>query len=156
MLNSLQIFPPYRDTWGYFDACVNPFFAPLDNNSCYLPKYYEVPEVQQQVLSPGDYLQYTLAITPGSLIYGWFNDDNAPIFTVMITDISTGHRFWDAPVSNYFLTNDFRYPSLLCAPYPVVGSGNFNVEIWCQPAPVNTEDTRCAFTVGVAEVSPCQ
>lgn len=162
MINTLQLTPHYRDTWGSYDAMVNQFFAPLDHNPCYKPKLYEVPDVTVQNMNRNDaigtpaYQQYILRIVPGSLIVGFLNDDNSPLFTVQITDVSTDHKFWDTPVSNYFLTNNFNeYPSLLCSPYPVVGSGIFNVELWIDPATPGT--TRCAFTLMVAEaVDPCQ
>jgi len=162
MLNSLQLIPTYRDTWGYYDAMVNPIFAPLDHNPCYKPKLYEVPDVSVQLMSPLDlpgapaYQQYTLRVVPGTLLVGWLNDDNRPLFTVQISDISTGHKIWDSPISNLFLTNNLdEYPSLLCSPYPVVGAGLFNVELWVDPGV--RETTRCAFTVMAAEaVEPCQ
>jgi len=164
MLNSLQLWPFYRDTWGYYDAHVNPLFAPLDSNRCYKPKYYEVPDVSVQLMSTADtaaapaYQQYTLRIQPGTLLLGWLNDDDTPLFTVQISDVSTGHKFWDQPVSNYFLTNALNeYPSLLATPYPVVGSGLFNVELRIDPNISTDEVTRCGFTVVAAEpVEPCQ
>lgn len=162
MINALQLWPFYRDTWGYFDAMVNPLFAPLDHNPCYRPKYYEVPDVTQQLMSRADtaaapaYQQYTLRVVPGSLLVGYLNDDDAPIFTVLMTDLATGIKLWDAPISNYFLTNNNNgYPSLICSPYPVVGDGLFTVELWVDPN-LNAIE-RCGFTLMAAEpVDLCQ
>ena len=65
-----------------------------------------------------------------------------PQFNVQITDTSLGHKLFDEPVPSLFLAN-FKptyysavfvlagsFPNLLCAPYPVVGSGLFMVELW--------------------------
>jgi hypothetical protein len=157
MINSLQIAPFYRDTWGYYDAMVNAAFAPLDHNPCYKPKLIEVPDVSLQVLAPGAYLQYNFTVTPGSLILGFLNDDGSPLFVVQITDKSTKLRFWDAPVSNQFLTNTNNsmklYPSLLSSPRPVVGSGLFTADIYANAQLGG--NTRCAFTLMVAEAVEC-
>lgn len=154
MINSLQLFFLYREAWGYFDAHVNPLFAPIDHNPCYKVKYCEVPDLSQQALNPGDYIQYTLRLKPGSLIIGFLNDDNTPLFSWQITDISTGHKFNDEPVSNVFLTNDHVYPSLLNGPYPVVGGGLFNCEFWAIPDPgVPPGAFLYGYTLIVAEVT---
>jgi hypothetical protein len=154
MINTLQLWNLYRDTWGYYDASVNPMFAALDHNPCYRVREHEVPQVDLQVMNPGDYLQHILEIVPGSLIWGFKSDDTTPIYTLQITDVSTGHKFWDTPVSNIFIANAFGgYPSLLCSPYPVVGSGLFNVELWCDPN--LAVPTRVGLIVGSAEVVEC-
>jgi hypothetical protein len=160
MLNSLQLVPHYRDTWGYYDAMVNPIFAPLDHNVCYKPKLYEVPDLSVQLMDPTDatgpsYQQYTLRIVPGSLIIGFLNDDDTPLFTLQITDLATGLRFWDQPISNYFISNNFNeYPNLLSSPWPVVGRGLFNVELWDDPTNRFPPDRNC-FTMMVAEAQRC-
>lgn len=164
MINSLQLWPYYRDTWGYWDSEINPALAPLDHNSCYQPKFYTAPDINLQSLSPGANLRYNLTITPGSLIYAieWNANQlptfdanlNSPLFTVQIKDVSTGHKFFDVPVSNYFLSNpDSTYPNLLQVPYPVAGSGMFSVEIAANPA--NSETQRCYVLFRVAEVVQC-
>ena len=163
MLNSLQLHPYYRDTWGSYNAMINSLFAPLDHNPCYRPKYYEVPDVTLQNMNQNNaagtpaYQQYTLRITPGSLILGFHNDDDSPLFTFQMTDISTGHKFQDQPISNYFVSNnDNQYPSLMTGPYPVVGSGLFMVEMWVNAGfNVNEYPIRCAFTLMVAEPYVC-
>ena len=157
-MNSLQLTNLYRDTWGYYDAMVNPAFAPLDHNRCYKPKYYEVPDVTQQLVAPGAFLQYNFSIVPGSLIIGFLNNDATPLFTLQITDVARGCGMFDAPISNYFVTNNLlcfgkQYPSLFSSPYPVVGSGLFNVDLWANAQLGGT--TRCAFTLLVAEAVLC-
>ena len=164
MINSLQLWPYWRDTWGYYDAMVNPQFAPLDHNPCYKPKFWEVPDADLQLMSVDNttaapaFQEYTLRIVPGSLIVGFDNDDNAPIFQVQITDVSTQLKFWDSPISNYFLTNNFNeYPSLLCSPRPVVGTGVFKVELWIDPNQRAGQQIRCGFTMfGAEPVEDCR
>lgn len=163
MINSLQQWPFWRDTWGNYDALAIARLAPLDHNQCYRPKYYNAPDVSNQLIAAGDYRRYTLTISPGSLIYGWFVNGTAPYFTFQVTDIATGHQFWDMPISSLFLANPNSlldannvtqdYPNLLCSPYPVVGEGRFKVEIWADKA--NIETRRCGVIVGVAEVWEC-
>ena len=154
MMNALQNWPYYRDTWGFWDSCVMPMLAPLDHNSCYRPKFYNAPDITLQVLNPGQYQRYTLSITPGSLIWGWIQGDLSPLFTFMLTDVSTGHRFWDTPVSNVFLSNpNGGYPSLLTAVHPVVGNGMFRADLWANAQ--NSGAARCSVIIGVAEVVQC-
>jgi hypothetical protein len=167
MINSLQLWPYYRDTWGFWDAEVMSAYAPLDHNSCYQPKFYNAPDIGLQTMNPGAYQRYNLTITPGSLICAFFqnvNDlaefagegnQNAPSFAVQIKDVSTGHKFSDVPLSNYFLSNpNSTFPNLLPCPYPVSGSGMFSVEFWANPANVGAQ--RIFLIFGVAEVIQCQ
>ena len=107
-------------------------------------------------IAPYGYVNYGLQITPGSLIFGFYlpmrslrATPNVWIpyllspgpFTVQITDVSLQHTWWDDPVSSVFLANfkpTFQagdsnnmgsFPNLLTTPYPVVGSGLFDVAI---------------------------
>ena len=162
MINSLQLWPMYRDTWGYFDAAIAPLLAPLDHNQCYRPKYYNAPSIDLQNMVPGAYLRYTLTITPGSLIWGFQCALENPTFSVQITDVGTTHKFWDTPITNVFLSNPNTnhssggvggYPNLLPCPFPVVGNGLFSCEFWANPA--NTYTERCYLIFCVAEVSEC-
>lgn len=161
MINTLQLWNLYRDTWGYYDAAVNPMFAGLDHNPCYRVREHEIPQLDVQVMNPGDYQQHILEVVPGSLILGFKSNDTTPIFSLQITDTSMKgangqlHKFWDTPVSNIFVANDFGgYPSLLCSPHPVIGNGLFNCEFWCNPN--LTVPTRVGLIVIVAEVTECQ
>ncbi len=167
MINSLELWPYYRDTWGFWDAEVMSAFAPLDHNSCYQPKFYTAPEIGIQTMNSGAYQRYNLTITPGSLIFAFLqnlNDlstfshggnVNTPTFSVQIKDVSTGHKFFDVPLSNYFLSNpNSTYPNLLPCPYPVSGSGMFSVEFWANAA--NSVATRVFLIFAVAEVIQCQ
>lgn len=164
MINSLQLWPYYRDTWGSWDSHVNPALASLDHNSCYWPKFYNAPDIGQQLMAPGAYLEYTLTITPGDVIVGFlqnvnllptFNGNvNVPQFAVQITDVSSGHKMFDTPISNIFLSNpDSTYPNLLPTPHPVSGSGLFRVQFWANKQNVGTQ--RIFLIFECAEVVRC-
>lgn len=155
MIHSLNLWPQSRTVWGNYDSQVIPALAGLDQNQCYKPKLYTAPSLAIQLISPGDYLRYQMQITPGSLIWGFFQSTETPYFTAQITDISTGLKFWDTPVSNVFLSNPAGdYPNLLNCPRQVVGTGMFRCEFWADPQ--NSEAMRVYVTLGVAEVVQCQ
>jgi len=89
-----------------------------------------------------------------------------PAFTVQITDHSVKigdqpHKWFSDPVSSLFLANYKptyqglvpnlmcgSFPNLLKAPYPVVGSGVFTVEIQS----TSSETQRIQLVLGVLEV----
>lgn len=150
-ISPLQLDALSRDYYGHYDAWVMGQLAPLANQDCYQPKFYKAPASVDEVIVAGGNAQYGLKITPGSLIYGFYLpgliSTLAPIpFSVQITDTSLRHKFFDEPVPSIFLANFkptglstnpllasgaiFSFPSLLNAPYPVVGSGQFKVDIW--------------------------
>ena len=140
-----------RDYWGQYDPAVIAQLAPLANDPCYQIKFYKAPADDQEVIPAFGYVTYGMRITPGSIIFGYYLPmvvdptdvtlSAPPSFTVQITDVSLEHKFWDEPVSSLFLSN-FKptyqsdvtdnmgsFANLLCAPHPVVGSGQFDVEI---------------------------
>ena len=148
-----------RDTWGSYDAAAIRQLAPLADEACYRPKIYKSPASPAEVMPINGYVSHGLKITPGSLIYGFYLPAQLggltggefptvittiapPQFNVQITDTSLGHKLFDEPVPSLFLGNykptyysaafvlAGSFPSLMCAPYPVVGSGLFMVEIW--------------------------
>jgi hypothetical protein len=93
-------------------------------------------------------VSHGLKITPGAIIYGFYLPPSSPTsnlpgqFNVQIRDQSLKHDWFDQPVPSYCLaSNKPTYlavgqnvigsaPSFLDAPYPVVGIGLFEVEIW--------------------------
>lgn len=154
MISSLTLSPFWRDTWGNFDAAIFPTLQPLDHNTCYLPKYYCAPSIDQQLILPGKNVRYTMSITPGSLIWGFWCPFTTPLFSVQITDVTTGHTFSDQPLANIFYSNPSTgQPNLLETPYPVIGEGKFRVEIWANPATgTNDAAVRCYLIFAVAEV----
>ena len=136
-------------------------------------------------IAPYGYVNYGLHITPGSLIFGFYlpmrslrATPNVWIpyllspgpFTVQITDVSLQHTWWDDPVSSVFLANfkpTFQaedsnnmgsFPNLLTTPYPVVGSGLFDVAIQNTDATVDAGGIaqgvaqRIQLVFGVLEV----
>jgi hypothetical protein len=149
-----------RDTWGSFDAAAICQLAPLADDLCYRPRLYKSPDSPSEVMAANGYVSHGLKITPGSLIFGFYlpaelvappvgsggslvvQAVTPPQFNVQITDTSLGHKLFDEPIPSMFLAN-FKptyysavfvlagsFPNLLCAPYPVVGSGLFMVELW--------------------------
>ncbi len=146
-----------RDYWGQYDATAIAQLAAFADDPCYRMKFYKAPGDDQELMAAYGYVNYGLAIRPGSIIFGFYlpmvqapgstyNSTN-PLasgpgqFTVQITDNSLQHKFWDEPVASLFVSNfkpTFQsqhtvdmgsFPNLLCAPHPVVGSGLFDVEI---------------------------
>jgi len=158
MINSLQLWPFYRETWGYFDPPAIAQLAPAAVDDCYQPKYYKLPDDDQDLLEAGAYLKYGLSITPGSLIWGIYhkapNGQTAAGFVFKITDLDLGIEVFDSPTPDMFVSNDqpSNYPWLLNAPYPVVGTGVFNVELWN----VSGAQLRCNLVIGVLEVQKCK
>lgn len=171
-ISPLQLDALTRDYMGHYDAWVISQLAPLANQDCYQPKFYKAPASADEVIAAGGNAQYGLKITPGSLIYGFYLpgliSSLAPIpFSVQITDTTLRHKFFDEPVPSIFLANFkptglstnplltagaiFSFPSLLNAPYPVVGSGLFKVDIWNTGAVTQ----RIELIFGVLEVVSC-
>lgn len=158
MLNPLSLYPFYRETWGYFDPLAVAQLAPLATDECYQPKYYKAPDDDQEILANGAYLKFGLEITPGSLIWGIMHPPAAglaiPGFAFKITDMSLGIELFDVPQPDLFVSNNGpgAFPWLLNAPYPVVGTGLFNVEFWN----VSGGALRCNLILGVCEVNQCK
>jgi len=135
-----------RDLWGSYDALAIAQIAPLAKGR-YQPKWYKAPDVANSAFAAFGYVDFGLAITPGSLIYGFcLPADPSTLlpaqFNLQITDNALKHKFWDEPIPSVFVGNynpsmlDVNkqrissFPSLLCSPYPVVGEGLFSIEIW--------------------------
>ena len=161
-----------RDYWGSYDAVAIERLAKLAKDPCYRIKFYKAPvddpdapgaAVQNVLLA---YRTYGMKIKPGSLIFGVYLPfatyspfpSNFP-WTVQITDVSLGHRWWDDPISGVMIGNQKPtymsestlnmggFPNLLCAPYPVVGSGEFDIEF----QNLATGDFRTPLVFGVLE-----
>jgi len=158
MINSLSLYPFYRETWGYFDPVAVAQLSPLAYDDCYQPKYYKAPDDDQEIIPTGGYLQYGLEITPGSLIWGVYhvaaNGTDSPGFVFKCTDMSLGIEMFDVPAPDLFVSNNGpgQFPWLLNGPYPVVGTGLFNVEFWNNSG----GPLRCNIIFGVAEVVTCK
>jgi hypothetical protein len=140
-----------RMYWGQYDPAVIAQLAALADDPCYTVKFYKAPADNQESFAPYGFATYGMRITPGSLIFGFYlpcvvNTGNPAAsdpeeFTVQIVDISLQHKLFDEPVASLFLanfkptyestvtTNMGSFPNLMRAPYPVVGSGQFDVKI---------------------------
>jgi len=156
MINSLSLYPFYRETWGYFDPLAIAQLSPLAYDDCYQPKLYKAPDDDQEVLPAGGYLKYGLEITPGSLIWGIYHvteDTSAPGFVFSVTDMSLGIELFDK-TPDLFVSNSGPgfFPWLMNGPYPVVGSGLFSVEFWNNSG----GSLRCNMIFGVCEVVTCK
>ncbi|HXU79231.1 MAG TPA: hypothetical protein VN794_21815 [Methylomirabilota bacterium] len=159
-----------RDYWGQYDPAIIAQLSMLANDPCYQIKFYKAPADDQEVVPAYGYVTYGMRVTPGSLIFGFYLpmvvDTESPTlsappqFTVQITDVSLEHKWWDEPVASIFLSN-FKptyqsdvtlnmgsFPNLMCAPYPVVGSGQFDVEI----QETSGAEQRIELVFGVLEV----
>ncbi len=159
-----------RDYWGQFDPAIIAQLAGLANDPCYTQKFYKSPGDNQEVIEGYGFVTYGMRFSPGSIIYGIhqpmiLNTDDptasAPLdFTVQVYDVSLDHLWFDDPVSSLFLSNlkpEYQdaitentgsFPYLLCAPYPVTGSGQIDVQIQSTSA----DDQRIQLIFGVFEV----
>ena len=154
-----------RDYWGAFDAAILAQLAPLCENDCYQPKIYRAPAVSNEVVPANGFVTHGLKITPGSIIYGIYLPPASPTvstpgqFNVQIRDQSLKMDWFDQPVPSYFLANAKltylsvaqnvvgAFPGLFEAPYPVVGTGLFLVQIW----ETSGVQQRIEFVFGVLE-----
>lgn len=161
-----------RDYWSHYDPTIVAQLAALANDPCYQAKFYKAPADDQEVFAAYGFVTYGMRITPGSIIFGFYLPCvpetgvdtptlSAPVrFTVQITDVSLQHKFFDQPVASILLanykpeyqsnitTNVGSFPNLLCAPHPVTGSGQFDIEI----QETGGQPGRIEFVLGVLEV----
>lgn len=159
MVNPLNLFPWWRDTWGSFDPVALAQLAPLANDDCYQPHYAKAPDDDGEVLAPGENRKYGLQIIPGSIIWGVYHRPAAgsfdvPGFAFTVRDLSLQFDIWDVPTPDIFVCNNQpgAYPWLLTSPYPVVGTGSFDVQIWNN----SDSDLRCQLVFGVCQVVRCK
>ena len=159
-----------RDYWGQFDPAIIAQLAPLAHDPCYSLKLYKAPGDNQEVIDGYEFVTYGMRFSPGSIIYGIYQPmvldledptQSAPAqFTVQIYDVSLDHFWFDDPVSSLMLANlkptyqdaatvnTGSFPYLLCAPYPVTGSGQIDVQIQSTSA----DAQRIQLIFGVFEV----
>ncbi len=166
-----------RDYWGQYDPAIIAQLAKLASDPCYSIKFYKSPADDQELFDPWGYVTHGQKITPGSVIFGLYLpvvvdtshvEDSLPLkFTVQVTDVSLERKWWDDPVGSIQLANHKpvyqsdvsvnmgSFPSLLDAPYPVVGSGQFDIELQ-NTRDDNSDGTgteqRIQLVLGVLEV----
>lgn len=162
LFNPLRLASNYRDYFGDPNALLTELTDSIIESGCYVPRIFHAPDTT--VLSaPGQglhYLEYALAIPPGSFIIAYMHaftavqSDNLtdpPVksgFRVQITDIAPEYKFFGKPVPEAFFLNDIpsanpqgvlsttslyvqnQTPRLLPTPYPVTYPGIFKVEFW--------------------------
>lgn len=159
-----------RQIWGSYDPLVIAQLAPLSREKCYQPKFYKSPASQDELMTPGQYVQHGLKFTPGSLIFGTYlpavpqldGTFTPPRFNVQITDSSLEQEWFDEAIPSLFLSNSKAeyvdlnalnpsmgaFPNLLSSPWPVVGSGIQIIEFWNDPELAQ----RVQLIFGVLEV----
>lgn len=144
MINPLSLNPWTRDNYGEYDALAIALLGEVAFEDCFQPKIYRVPDLTQEVLPQQQYIESTVRITPGSIIYAFYNPQVtvAPTYAVQMTDVSLNRKLFSDPVPALFLANPLKFdmPNLI-PPYPVTGSGLFAVEFWNQltTGPVNIQ-----------------
>jgi hypothetical protein len=139
MVNALDLDPFTRSLWGEFDAYAIAQLDRLSADPCFKPKVYVAPDVTANLIPALQYAQYGMQISAGAIIFGTLATMNGAIistpssYLVQITDVCLKKAWYSAPVPALFLSNRKNFmPNFLTAPYPVVGSGLFNVEFWNQ------------------------
>lgn len=168
-ISPLQLDTLTRDLWGSYDAVAIAQLAPLNYEACYRPKFYKVPATDQESFGAYDDKDSGLAVTPGSLIYGFYlpgllSTSLPGKFNFQLKDLSLDRDFWDDPIPSAFIANlkptylsQLAYPTagtagsfphLLNCPWPVVGTGLFKSHIW----ETSGSAQRIEVVIGVLEV----
>lgn len=159
MINSLSLYPFYRETWGYFDPIAVAQLSPLAYDDCYSTKYYKAPDDDQEVLPVGGYFEYIMEVTPGSLLTHILHRPatgsfDVPGFVFKVTSLDLGIEMFSDPVSDTFVCNNGPgfMPWLLNSAMPSVGNGLFKVEFWNNSG----GPLRCNMVFGAQEVVMCK
>ena len=174
MLGQLWLDPLIRPIWGSYNPLVLAQLDVLAHEDCYKPKFYRIPDPQNEVIPAGGYVEFGLEVTVGSLLFGFLIPPNPvtglpPQFTFQLEDLSTGHKFIDEPAPAVLLSNyhpcvlDTRAVDMSCfwnlldSVYPVVGSGLFRAQIQntTAPGPGDTGTRRIEVLLGAYEVRQC-
>ena len=169
MIGPLSLDPLIRDVWGSYNPLVLAQLGQLAYEDCYRPRFYRVPDPQNEVIPVRGYVEFGLEVTPGSLLFGTLVASN-PVtgvpfsFTFNLEDLSTGWSLADEPIPSVFLAN--YHPTVLDAfslrmasfwnlwdsPYPVVGMGKFRAKI----QNTDTAARRIEVVIGAFEVDQCR
>ena len=160
MINSLQLFTEYRDWVGEWAPPAIAQLSPINTNRCFATRYYLTPSFDKQVCPANGYIETSVSVRPGSLVWG--------IFYRPIPDVSLGFSFnlrsvaldlplFSEPVPSEFITggDNLSRPGgvILPCPYPSVGNGLFKVQFWNRS---ETQEQRIAVVLAAAEVVECQ
>jgi hypothetical protein len=160
--NPLRLASNYRDHFGDPNALLTEMTDAIIKSGCYVPRIFHAPDTADENigLTPNGYLEYALALPPGSFILAYLhsfcsgasaNTTDPPVtsgFRCQITDVVPDYKFFEKPVPEAYFLNDIPSanpqsplsatflsvqnptPRLLMAPYPVVPPGIFRVEFW--------------------------
>lgn len=143
-----QLEPRYLDSWGLTQPIALERARAVLESECHVMRFYQVPDDKQALFAAaGEYRQTTVTLAPGSFIVGCKQqtDSSSPSnFLIQITDIETGHKFFNQPYPSQFL---FRAgPYMFACPMPVLAPGVLLVEIWAAIA------GECSLILCVAEL----
>lgn len=119
-IKPLRLRENYRDYYGDAHACLAEAFDRLQDAGCYEPRVFHAPDTQTENagLPVDGYLEYMLALPPGSFIVGFmhgcaslaqpFSDIAPPVsgFTLQITDIDRDYKLFAKPVPETYLLQD--------------------------------------------------
>lgn len=135
MITPLQYDQFTREVWGDYDSAIIAQLAQLAYDPCYKPRLYKAADSASEVIVNNGYASYGLSITPGALIYGFYQNqaDLDLTYLLQITDMSLQHELFSEPIPMGLLRNDQKCqsdPNLMCCLHPVVGIGLFRVQIW--------------------------
>lgn len=132
MITPLQYDQFNRETWGDFDSAVIATLAAMAYDPCYKPKLYKAPDSTSELVAAGGYVQFNLFVTPGSLIYGFYQNNQSG-YLVQLTSLPLDYKVFAQPIPVALLANPYKssgFPNFFCRPLPSVGSGEHLVEIW--------------------------
>ena len=117
MIGPLSLDPLIRDVWGSYNPLVLAQLAGLAYQDCYRPKFYRVPDPQNEVIPARGYVEFGLEISPGDLLFGTLVASD-PVygafrltFTFNLEDLSTGWSSADEPIPSVFLAQLPSYGS---------------------------------------------
>lgn len=160
--NPIRLASNYRDMYGDPHALLTELTDAVIATGCYVPRIYHAPDTSTENIGvpANGYLEYALAIPPGSFILGYLhsfcsgpsaNTTDPPVtsgFRAQITDMKPEYKWFGKPVPEAYFLNDIptANPSgnlvqtslvvpnpsvrLLPAPYPVTPPGIFKIEFW--------------------------
>lgn len=131
MINQLWQTPVIRDYFGVWSPPAIRNLEVLNNADCFRPAWYAAPKFSERIVPERGYRQAQLTLPVGGYIYAFAQAPGAysgsNVFQVMVTDLSLNRPLSNAPIES----TDLRgAPYYLADLYPVLGNGNFRVEIW--------------------------
>lgn len=161
LMNPLLMMSNVREYWQDAHSRLIGFSDAIVKAECYEPRIFHAPSTDFELigLEPNGFLEYVLPLPTGSWILGWLHATSGlPLeadfppagstFSMQLTDVARGFKFFQKPVADAYFLNDQVQPSnstfgnkpyvqnpspkLLSSPYPVAPPGEFKFEFWNQ------------------------